>query len=495
MSKTLGRIGVKAFENRKIDPELVARLGVYTASRGIEDGSVMPDPKGNVIVFPFFDGGVSVSEKYRAPNKIFWQQKGGKRTFWNADVMDDPALIGGHQALVITEGEIDAITAIDCGHPFTVSVPDGAPSPPTKKNDEPAQTESDQAGKFEFMWNNRDRLKRIKRFILAVDNDAPGKHLASELVRRLSAARCYFVTYPEGCKDLSDVRVSLGAEAVTAVLNAAQPYPVKDLYSLSDFPDAPAIRTFDTGWATIDPLMKLFTPCFAVVTGIPSHGKSTWLTHLLINASEMHGWKTAIFSPEMPVVPHLRDKMRRIIARTDLERMTREEQQKADRWINEYFVFIEHMAADDDLTLEWLIDRAEEAVMRYGIKAFVIDPWNEVEHAKRRDETMTEYISRGLRMLKRFQTRYDVAVFVVAHPTKDVGFRGVARAPSLYDIDGSAAWFNKPDIGIIIDRPDSNVNESVVHIAKVRFEGTGRKGSVRMRFDSESSRYDLLEVR
>ena len=31
-------------------------------------------------------------------------------------------------SVAITEGEIDAITAIECGFPLSVSVPDGAPA-------------------------------------------------------------------------------------------------------------------------------------------------------------------------------------------------------------------------------------------------------------------------------------------------------------------------------------------------------------------------------
>lgn len=487
MSKILGPIGVEAFEGRSINAETAARLGVYTGTLGRE-GAVTPDAGGNVVVFPFFENGVAVNEKYRGPRKKFWQRKGGKRTFWNADVLDDPALAAGHASLVITEGEVDALTAIDCGFPFTVSVPDGAPPP------DAVHQEDDRTGKFEFVWNNLGRLDRIKRFVIASDNDAPGQALANELVRRLGAARCLFVTYPAGCKDLNEVRMQKGAEGVTAVLNAAQPYPVKDIYRLSEFKDAPPIKTLLTGWETVDTLMSLFTPCLTVVTGVPSHGKSSWLTHLLVNASEMHGWKHAIYSPEMPVVPHLRDKMRRIIGRKALDRMSKKEIADVDAFINEHFFFIEHQADEDDLTVEWLLQRAEEAVVRFGVRTLTIDPWNEVEHAKRRDETMTEYHARALRMIKRFQVRYDISTFVVAHPTKEVGHGGKVRVPTLYDVDGSSAFFNKPDFGVVIDRPDSSIDESMVHVAKVRFEGTGSKGSVRMRFDRETSRYELLDT-
>jgi twinkle protein len=114
--KTLGPIGIEAFERRNISAETAVRYAIYTASRQA-DGSVIPDSDGNIVVFPFLERGVIANEKYRAPGKKFWQRAGGRRTFWNADALDDPALDAGNQALVITEGEIDALTAIECGFP------------------------------------------------------------------------------------------------------------------------------------------------------------------------------------------------------------------------------------------------------------------------------------------------------------------------------------------------------------------------------------------
>jgi twinkle protein len=357
-------------------------------------------------------------------------------------------------------------------------------------------TDEDQTGKFEFMWNNRDRLRRIKRFIIAVDNDVNGKNLANELVRRLSAARCYFVTYPEGCKDLNDVRMQHGPERVAAVLNAAQAYPVKGLFTIDDYPDAPPIQTFSTGWDTVDELMKLFTPSMTVVTGIPGHGKSTWLTNLMMNAARLHGWKSAIFSPELPVVPHMLDKMRGMIAGQCPDEISKERRHQADRWIAGHMIFVEHTLEDEgDMSLEWLLERAADAVLRYGVRIIGLDPWNELEHAKRRDETMAEYQNRALRLIRRFSVKYDVAVFIVAHPTKDVAVGGKPRVPTLYDIDGSAAWFNKPDFGIVVNVPDSAVPETMIHVSKVRFRATGQKGAVRMHFDRWTELYSMLDGR
>ena len=56
----------------------------------------------------------------------------------------------------------------------------------------------------------------------------------------------------------------------------------------------------------------------------------------------------------------------------------------------------------------------------------------------------------------------------------------------------SAHWFNKCDHGIVIDRPDPEKDEALVRVAKVRFEETGEKGAIRLRFDRYSARFDML---
>jgi twinkle protein len=134
----LSESAAEAFEKRGISAETAARFQIYTG-RAIysedEHGErcfdrVEADPTGNIIVFPFLEHGVVVNEKYRNPQKRFMQKTGGRRTFWNSDALDDPAVQDGRQALIITEGEIDGLTAVDCGFPLTMSVPDGAYLPP-----------------------------------------------------------------------------------------------------------------------------------------------------------------------------------------------------------------------------------------------------------------------------------------------------------------------------------------------------------------------------
>jgi len=106
--KTLGPIGIEAFERRSISAETAARFAIYTASRAA-DGTVIPDGAGNIVVFPFIEHGAVVNEKYRGPGKKFWQRNRRTSHVLERDALDDPALETGQLSLVITEGELDAI--------------------------------------------------------------------------------------------------------------------------------------------------------------------------------------------------------------------------------------------------------------------------------------------------------------------------------------------------------------------------------------------------
>lgn len=516
----LGQRGAEWFENRNISVETPVRYGVFTGRRSDKKGGVVPDAKGEVIVFQYWERGAVVAEKYRGEPRAFWQKPGGRKTFYNADVMDDPMLHDGRATLVIVEGEPDALAVADCGNPYVVSVPDGAPAVPKGKRPDqldPLDPATEADGKFEYCWNNRDRLKKIKRFIIAVDDDAPGRRLGAELVRRLSAAKCSFINYPPDqkvqtddtdkwpsglrpCKDLNEVLLYFGSERVTLILNTAKPYPVRGLYRLSDYPDR-HLETYSTQWPELSNRLRLHIPEFMVVTGLPSSGKSTWVCNLVANVCSAYGWRAAMCMPEMPTVPAFRDMMRRYWAGKKLVPTDYDEIKRTDAWINNRFVFIDTDPTgtgenDEPFDLEWIIERATDAVLRDGIRILVIDPWNEVEHARGKGESLPDYIGRAIRSLKRFARLYEVIVIVVAHPTKDVsGERGGnIRAPTLYDIEGAAHWFNKADHGVIVHR-DRESNTTEIKVAKVRFEGgkmdggAGTVGSVTLRFDRESSKF------
>jgi twinkle protein len=483
------------FEDRGISAENAVRMGIYSARRVTTGGEsrVERNDSGEIIAFPFFEHGEVVAEKYRGPGKRFSQRPKPRQTFYNSDVLNDPALYYGGTALVITEGEMDCLSVIEAGHPFVVSVSDGAPPARDAEGnlievpENATDIDPERDDKFKFIANNWDRLKSIKRIIIAADADEPGRRLAAELVRRLGRVRCYFVAYPPGCKDFNDVLVHLGTAAVIMVIGAAKPYPVSGVYLFSDLPEEPEFAALTTGWGRLDEFLKVYSPALMVVTGLASHGKSTWTTQLVAQLAAKHSWVIAVASFEMRLKPFVTDKLATVF----LDEQPRASWSFADHcaaaeWLDQHFCFI---APEPDCgalhDIGWLLEKAEAAIIRHGAKVLLIDPWNEVEHARRRDETLTDYTNRALRELKDFGRRFDVLIIVVAHPAKSA----VNKAPeelTLYDVSDSAAFQNKADLGVVIARLGDLAMDRLtgVFVRKVRYQPqVGNIGAIELTFD------------
>src|SRR3546814_13516349 len=90
-----------------------------------------------------------------------------------------------------------------------------------------------------------------------------------------------------------------------------------------------------------------------------------------------------------------------------------------------------------ELDIDAFLETARISVIRDGARLIILDPWNELEHKRGRDETTTEYIGRAIRKVKAFAKRYNVAFWIVAHPTKPQ--KGTNQIPSLYDEIGRAS--------------------------------------------------------
>lgn len=497
-------------EKRGISSETSTRMGIGSGARvatGDDEYEVVLREDGNIIVFPFIEGGKVVGEKYRAAGKRFWQKPNCRKTFFNADILADPALASGAQALVITEGEIDCLSAIEAGYPFAVSVPDGAP-PARDKNGVLIDVPESTAGidpatdeKYSFIANNLERLAPIKKIILATDGDEPGKRLAAELVRRLGRVRCYFIIYPDQpvcddgagglrrCKDFNEVLLNFGAPEIIRMIAAAQPYPVSGVYKLSNFPPEPEFRAVSSGWGRLDEYLMLYHPAFMVVTGFAGAGKSTWANQMVANLALNQHWSVAIASFEMRVRPYVTDTLASVKLGIPRHLWSYDDRDRANRWMEERFVFIAPDPDDDEAVhdIDWLLSRAETAVIRHGVRILLIDPWNEIEHVRGRDETMTEYTGRAIRAIKSFGRKFDCLVIVVAHPTKGGAEKGPDKV-GLYDVSDSAHFANKADLGVVIARagnPQYDLTTTIM-VKKVRYQpDAGRIGSIDVTFDPE----------
>lgn len=230
------------------------------------------------MLFPYYRGETLVNFKYRAREKAFMLHPGAERILFK---LNDIA-----ETTVIVEGELDALACETAGYPNTVSVPDGAPAPNSKGY----------ASKFDFLEADADRLEAVKSWIIAVDNDPPGKRLEEELTRRFGAERCRRVEWPEGCKDANDVLIKHGTGRLKKCLDEAKPFPVEGLILPGDIRDLyddlyerglpPGV---DPGWPSLAKLYTIRTGEWTLVTGVPSHGKALALDTPLPTPE---GWTT-----------------------------------------------------------------------------------------------------------------------------------------------------------------------------------------------------------
>lgn len=131
---------------------------------------------------------------------------------------------------------------------------------------------------------------------------------------------------------------------------------------------------------------------------------------------------------------------------------------------------------------------------RRGIKGLVIDPYNRLEsEIGTRSETL--YISEVLDKLTNFAQLNDVLVVLMAHPTKLQKDKqtGQITVPTLYDISGSANFYNKADFGIVVHR-DRVENYTIINVAKVKFRHLGEPGRALFKYNLNNGRYTPYEI-
>lgn len=453
-------------EARGISADLAEKLGLETVER---DG-------GNWLAVPYVVRGKTINHKYRLTReKRHQMDTGAPLALWNHDAL----LKDSDQPLVICEGEWDAMVAMSAGW-RAVSVPNGAPS---EASDDPAN-----AKRYEFLWEARDLLNRVKRFILATDDDAAGRALRSDLQVMLGADRCSFVEYPFPAKDLNEVLLEHGPEGVSKALHTAKHVPIKGLYKVSDFPDPGPLATIPIGVDGLSDLLSIVPGTLTVLTGWAGEGKTS-LTMAIIGHLLRHNVGVTLGTFETAPRPILQRRLRAAVMQCGEQTITREQIQEADQLIQDNLNIIAQMVGEDqEMSLEDVLDFARVAVLRDHSRVLMLDPWNEIEHKRRKDETETEYAGRAIRAIKAFARQYQVAVWVVAHPSKPDSGTGKRTTPGLYSISGSANWANKPDFGLVFTR-NKETNIATVHVTKVRMGMPGKEGKAELEYDWRTSTY------
>lgn len=448
-------------------------LDTLTACKVTEGMEWMPqkNKEWNTVQFNYYLNGELINTKFRTGDKCFKLCSGAQLIPYLIDN------IKGQKECIITEGEIDALSFYEVGFHNVISVPNGA------------NANLDYLDDFiEDYFDDKDTI------FIASDTDTKGIELRDELLRRFGAERCRIVEYGQGCKDANEHLMQYGAASLKQALLSAPEIKLEGVFTVSDFEESlDALfehgmqRGVTIGHQCFDRLCSFETKRLLTVTGIPGSGKSEFIDEIAERLNMRYGWRFAYFSPENAPLAYHASKL--------IEKFTGKKFSKETLTFGEYKMVKQHLETDfffispkEDYRLETILERAKFLVRRKGIKALVIDPYNRLE-----DESdgmsETKYISRQLDRLTNFAQQNDVLVILMAHPTKQTKNKdGVIEAPTLYDISGSAHFYNKTDFGIVVHR--NRVENTVeIIVQKVKFRHLGEVGTALFKYNINNGRY------
>lgn len=467
---------IEFFEKRGISNNTLLRFKVTEAVEWMP----IHEKEIPVVCFNYFRGEELVNIKFRGAKKTFKLAKNAELIFYNLNALE------GEKTAIIVEGEIDCLTMHESGIYNAVSVPNGA----SKGNQ-----------RLEYLNNCWQYFEGKEKVIIAVDNDEPGHLLKEELGRRLGKERCYTVEYPEGCKDANDVLVKHGKEAVKQLVESCKLWPLEGIVSVQEL-DEQIVEYYTEGYPTgakahipgFDELLSFAEGQMTVVTGIPGAGKDEFLNLIAIGLARFEQWKFGICGFEEPpaiTVTKLQEKFtsKSFAFRKDtIYRMNEAEFINSFAFIKDNFYFINNEKVG--AKLEDILDKASELVKRFGINAFIINPWNYLEHNIPNNYSETRYVSECMTLMVNFCMKFSVHLFLVAHPTKILKKKdsGKYEVPTLYSISGSAHFFNKTYNGICIYR-DFETNIVDVYVQKVKWSWLGKLGFCSFNFDSLTRKY------
>jgi len=282
----------------------------YWGERGINKKTIdylgiNQDTKGNTL-FEYYDlNDVLVDVKVRLSREKTdkdkskcWHLTNGPK----ANVLYNINKIVPDQPLIITCGEGDCATAVECGFTNTVSI---------------------NGGDSNTQWIGEcwDWLEQFGEIILIPDNDESGRSFVKEVSKRLGEFRVKVVDIPEEpmvdiytsevltnkkgdilyIKDLNDLLVQKGKEAVIEAIIEARESEIPSVVDYTDVRkfDMSEVDGFVTGIKDLDfALDKFYMGSTTILTGAPGSGKTSFLSTLICQALNQ-GYKTFVYSGEL----------------------------------------------------------------------------------------------------------------------------------------------------------------------------------------------------
>lgn len=448
MQLPLGEKGIKTkyqYRYPKEEPinskeNVINYLGKRCISKETIDAvDVREDAQGN-IVFNYYDtNDVLCLVKYRPSHKID-KAKGDIKAWCQKNADTTPLLFNMNRVntlspLLICEGEIDCLAAIESGFTNAVSVPLGA-------------------NNYAWIEENFDWLEQFDSIIICSDNDEAGIKMQKECVFRLGSWRTKFIDIPQyyydeekdkqiPMKDLNHVLYYLGKSAVINLIHNAKDSPVDSVSDFSEITniDLDEIDGIKTGIPELDKrLMKLFYGTFTIVTGVNGSGKSSFLSQLISNSidDDKNVW---LYSGELPNfqsknwINYILAGQRHIKEYESCGSIYWKVTPEAQKQMNDYYKGKLFIYKDGySHKVDELLKSMEDTTRKYGAKLLIIDNLTSVNleaSEQNKFQKQEEFVTRLIDFAKKF----NVAVLLVVHPHKIETMRRLNKM----DIQGISA--------------------------------------------------------
>lgn len=441
---------IEYLTSRGIDPDVVTRYQITTRK---------DNP--NILVFPFYDSnGILRMVKYRntKPEK-------GPKEWGEKNAM--PILFGMDQCktsgdLIITEGQIDALSVACCGDYSVVSVPNGAKG-------------------FSWFKNCSDWLQQFETIVVFGDCEN-GKITLQEELQKLLTQRMKVVQKSDylGEKDANDILRKYGKNAIVYAIEHAQVPKMQRIKDLSEVEsiNLEGMEHIRTGNTQLDRVIGgFYLGQLVLLSGKRGNGKSTLASQFAAEALEQ-GYGIFVYSGELPDYhfkrwldlqlagpKYLLESENELLQKS--YRIKPEAQEKINKWYRgRAYIYDNSYIPSAEEETKNLLDTIKQAVRLYDLKFILID-----NLMTAMDDTVSDDIYRAQSKfvgdLKRFAMQHQVVVLLVAHPRKNSEAGKVGND----DVSGSGDITNKVDTVLFFNRPADTENIGVIEITKNRLTG------------------------
>lgn len=323
------------------------------------------------------------------------------------------------RSVVICEGELDAMSLWQYGHP-ALSVFSGA-------------------GNFAWLDNEFPNLERFDDIYLCFDNDEAGRAGCATLIERLGRDRCLVVTLPR--KDANECLIDgVSKAAIDEAFRNAQTLAPHNLRRAGDFtndvinlfyPASGDVVGVMFPWPKVMQLLHLRQSEMSIWTGISGHGKSQMVGQVMLSAAEQ-GERICIASLEMKPGRTLQRMVRQALGTSS---PLVDDVKQAMAWLDGKVWCYDFVG---EVETDALLEIFAYARKRYGCSQFVIDNLMMLDAS----EEDLDKQSKTVKKLMAFKAEHNCHIHLVAHARKG---QDESKAPRKMDVKGSGNIVNQAD--------------------------------------------------